>query len=248
MADPVGDQHHLALGGEVLEQEGELVAAEAGHGVHRAQHRAQASAQRDQHPVADRVTAGVVDLLEVVEVEEHDGRLGSRAAGALERHSEPVEKQGTVGEPGQLVVESLVGEVGLRALALDRVRERAPEHGRLKFGLDQAILGAGLDRIERERLVVVRQQQHDRRVRSGQPHVLEQVERGVLPLGRYVEQHAARRMVDECLRSGGVPLGVGQQLHATPVRVQELVDQPRGMEIGGQQQDPHRACVDRIHQ
>ena len=128
------------------------------------------------------------------------------------------------------------------------MRQRAAEHGRLKLGLDQAILGAGLDRLERERLVVARQHQHDRRVRSGQPDVLEQVERGVVPPGRYVEQHAARRMVDECLRGRGVPLGVGQQLHATPVRVQEFVDQPRGMEIGGQQQDPHRACVDRIHQ
>jgi hypothetical protein len=40
-------------------------------------------------------------------------------------------------------------------------------------------------------------------------------------------------MVDECLRGGGVPLGVGQQLHPTPVRAQQFVDQPRGMEIGG---------------
>ena len=81
LADAVGDQHHLALGGEVLEQERELVPAEPGHGVHRAQQRAQPLAERRQQAVADGVAAGVVDLLEVVEVEEHARRAGSPSGG-----------------------------------------------------------------------------------------------------------------------------------------------------------------------
>ena len=246
LADAVGDQHDLALGRQVLEQERELVPAEPSDGVHRTQQRAEPLSERGQQPVADGVAAGVVDLLEVVEVEEHDPQLGPGAPGALERDPEPIEEQGTVGQAGELVVEGLVREVRLRALALDRVGERAPQQRRCKLGLHQAVLGAGLYRLERERLVVAVGQQHDRRPGRGQPHVLEQVDRLLVRVGRDVEQHAAGRKVDERLRGRSVPLGVGQHLHTTPRRVQQFVDPPRSREIGGHQQHPYGAGVHRI--
>ena len=246
LADAVGDQHDLALGREVLEQERELVPAEPGNGVHRAQQRVQPFSERGQQPVAYGVAAGVVDLLEVVEVEEHDGQLGPGATGPLERDPQPVEEQGAVGQAGQLVVEGLVRKVRLRPLALDRMGERAPQQRRCKLGHDQAILGAGLDGLERERLVVAVGQQHDRRVGGGQPHVLDQVDRTLVRIRRDVQQHAAGREVDERLRGRGVPLGVRQHLQTTPRRVQQLVDPPRSREIGGHQQHPYGTGVHRI--
>ena len=209
---------------------------------------AQPPAERREQLVAHGMAPGVVDLLEVVEVEEHDGQLGPRAAGSLERDPEPIEEQGTIGEAGQLVVERQVGEFGLRALTLDRVDERAAEQRRRQAALGQGILGAGLNCAHGQRLVLGVGQDHDRRVGSGQPDVLEQIQRVHLPVGRDVEQHAARRMVDEGLRSRRVPLGMRRHVHTTPNRVQLLVDQPRGAEIAGQKQDPYRPCMHRIAQ
>ena len=145
-------EHHLALAGEVLEQQGELVAAEPRDRVHRAQHRPQPLGQPGEQPVAGGVAERVVDLLEVVDVEEQhrDGRV--RAPRAVERDAEAVEEQRAVGQAGQRVVQRLWASCDLGALALDRVADRAAQQGRGELGLDQVVLGAGADR--RERLLV----------------------------------------------------------------------------------------------
>ena len=76
--DPLGDHHDVLGPVEAVEQDGELVAAEARDGVARAHARAQALGDRDQQLVADRVAERVVDGLEVVDVDEQDGdgRIG----------------------------------------------------------------------------------------------------------------------------------------------------------------------------
>ena len=72
----------------VLEQDRELVAAQAGRGVGRAQGRLQALADLGQQLVARGVPERVVDRLEVVEVHEQDrDRLVGRAACARARGS-----------------------------------------------------------------------------------------------------------------------------------------------------------------
>ena len=114
---------------DVLDQHAELVAAEPRGGVTRAQARGQPVRDLLQQPVALRVSAGVVDRLEVVEVDEQhaDLRVGPRAAG--ERVLGAVVEQGAVGEPGQRVVERPMAQLLLEGLAVLDVAHR--EHDAL---------------------------------------------------------------------------------------------------------------------
>ena len=84
--DPLGDARRAVRLGEVLDQHGELVAAEPRDGVGGAQHAPQAPAHLEQHLVAAAVAEGVVERLEVVEVDEQDGdRARDRGARARAR-------------------------------------------------------------------------------------------------------------------------------------------------------------------
>ena len=69
-ADLVGDVERALGVADVGDEQGELVAAEAGDGVGAAQHLLEAPAHLDQQAVALVVAEGVVDVLELVEV--HD--------------------------------------------------------------------------------------------------------------------------------------------------------------------------------
>ena len=90
-----------------VEQDGELVAAEARRQVACAQARAQAAREGDEQLVADLMAEAVVDELEVVEVEEqHDG--ASVRGGEL--RLDPLGEQLAAGEPGQMVVGGAVLE------------------------------------------------------------------------------------------------------------------------------------------
>ena len=91
-----------------LEQDGELVAAEPGDGVRRADALEQPDRHALEEQVAGRVPELVVDELEVVEVAvEH----ADRGLGVEQRAVEPVGEQHPVGEPGQRVVQGLVLEL-----------------------------------------------------------------------------------------------------------------------------------------
>ena len=103
-------------GVHALEEHAELVAAETGHHVARADRRPEALADDLQQRVPGLVPVAVVGLLELVEVDEADRDRALRAdlgQGDLE----PLEEQGPVGQPGEVVVEGLVaqplGEQGL---------------------------------------------------------------------------------------------------------------------------------------
>ena len=120
-----GEQVEDALGGvggllaaDVLEQDRELVAAEARGGVDAAHGAVEPPRDRDQHLVADRVPERVVDLLEVVEVEEEHRERAVVAAPAGQRLARGLDEHRAVGEPGDGVVEGLVRELGLERLAL----------------------------------------------------------------------------------------------------------------------------------
>jgi hypothetical protein len=81
-----GDEQPCGEGGgrirvaRVLDDDGELVAAEPGRGVARADLGAQPVGELDEHGVAGLVAVGVVDRLEVVEVDQQqrDGFTGPR--------------------------------------------------------------------------------------------------------------------------------------------------------------------------
>ena len=105
----------------VLEQDRELVAAEAGGGVGRAQAALEPLAHLEQQLVARRVTEGVVDRLEVVEVHEQHGDRLVLPRLTLEGVRDAVVEQRPVRERRHRVVEGLVGELLLELLALGHV-------------------------------------------------------------------------------------------------------------------------------
>ena len=72
----------------------------------------------DQHLVARRVAEAVVDGLEVVEVEEDHRRRPAVAPAAGDRLPHLLGEHRAVGEPGDGIVERLVGELRLERLAL----------------------------------------------------------------------------------------------------------------------------------
>ena len=94
-----------AFGASDLGQEdGELVAAEAGDGVAGAQRRLQPRAELLEQQIATLVAERVVDLLEAVEIEQHHGDAAAFAAGCEKRLLHPVGEEQAVREPGERVV------------------------------------------------------------------------------------------------------------------------------------------------
>ena len=105
----------------VLQQDRELVAAEAGGGVGRTQTALEPLAHLVQQPVACRVTEGVVDRLEVVEVHEQDRDRLVLPHLTLQGVRDTVVEQRPVREGRHGIVEGLVGELLLELLALGDV-------------------------------------------------------------------------------------------------------------------------------
>ena len=83
--DAFRDHHCVVIVGQVLAQDHELVAAEAGNRVSWTQRGAQPLCQRDEQVVSYAVTKAVVDDLEVVEVAEQDGNEAVAAARPRQR-------------------------------------------------------------------------------------------------------------------------------------------------------------------
>ena len=100
------------------QEHGELVAAEAGHGVRVAHDLLEPARDLDEQLVAAGVPEGVVDLLEAVDVEQHqaDRVAGARARGG--RAFEALVEQPSVRQPGQRVEQR--EPRGLRGLAAQR--------------------------------------------------------------------------------------------------------------------------------
>ena len=70
---------HRTIGMHRGQEDGKLVAAQAGDHVGSAQRRLEAFGDLLQHQVADVMAEGVVDFLEPVEVENHKGKMLARA-------------------------------------------------------------------------------------------------------------------------------------------------------------------------
>ena len=108
--------------GDVREQDPELVAAEAGHGVGLAQHAVQARAHLPQEEIARVMAQGVVDLLEPVEVDQEEGGVVPVARARQDRLVRAVAEEAAVREGGQRVVAGVVR----RALGVLLQLVRAP--------------------------------------------------------------------------------------------------------------------------
>ena len=117
--DALGDAERLAGAGEVVEEDGELVTPEPGDGVVRTHAAAQPLGDGDEQPVARLVAEAVVDVLEVVEVDEHHREQRAALGAAVERGAvDPPAQERAVGQAGERVVIGLVLE---RLLALAQV-------------------------------------------------------------------------------------------------------------------------------
>ena len=138
LEDAVADRADVVLV-DVLEQDDELVAAEARRGVGGADARGEPGGGLAQQLVARGVPEGVVDVLEHVEVDEQDGRPGLPALGARERMLEPIDEQQPVRKTRERVVERLVQRV------LDRLRVGEREAGVLGEGDEHLALGLRVD-------------------------------------------------------------------------------------------------------
>ena len=123
-----------------LEQEGELVVAEARDGVAGPADPVEPTGDGDEKLVAGAVPHRVVHQLEAVEIEEQHGERGAGpSARPRLRLAEPLHEQRPVGEPRQRVVEDGAPELLLRADAFgDVVGDHQP---RLAAGEGQRVRG-----------------------------------------------------------------------------------------------------------
>ena len=126
--DSLGDARGVRFGANVVEQDGELVTAEARQRIAGAKAALEPPRRRDQELVTDLVPEAVVDRLEAIEIEvEHrEQRIAQRAPGALKQVLQPVEEQRAVREIRERIVERLVLQLLLGLLALGDVA-RDPE-------------------------------------------------------------------------------------------------------------------------
>jgi hypothetical protein len=138
--DPAGDRRRRVGVGDPLQQHAELVAAEAGRGVGRAQAALEAPGRGHQQLVAGGVAEAVVDVLEVVQVDEQHGQVARPGAG--QGVLDPLGEQGAVGQAGQPVVERLVDELGLELLAVRDVA--GVQHQAADVGVLEQVGGHGL--------------------------------------------------------------------------------------------------------
>ena len=127
--EPPGHEGGIVGPGQVLHEDGELVAPDAGHEVGAARPRPQALRHRLQDGVPRRVAQAVVHRLEAVEVDEDEGAARALPPRAGEGALEGVEEEGAVGEAGEAVVAGEPLEVGLRPLPLQEEGEEAPGVG-----------------------------------------------------------------------------------------------------------------------
>ena len=108
----------------VLEQDRELVAAEARRGVAGPELVAQPVGRGHEQLVAGGVAEAVVDRLEPVEVEDHHRERPLAPGEAGDRVVDAVGEQGAVGQLRQRVVERPVAELALEAVPLGDVLDR----------------------------------------------------------------------------------------------------------------------------
>ena len=184
------DQFGILAGGQHGQQHDELVAADARDGIdgpHRAAHACRGGSQ---HGVSGRVPMGVVDLLEAIEVDEQQRAAAAAARGRTERHAQPVEQQRARRQSRQRVVHRACDQLGLDALAVRRILQRAAQLAGIELPLDHVVLGAADDGSQPELLVVVARQHDDRDVVAMLEQRAERLQ--ALAVGEVeVKQHAA---------------------------------------------------------
>jgi len=133
-AQPLG--HHA---GDVdvrrAHQQGELLAADTGQHVVLAQHLGELAGDLDKHLVAGLVAPGVVDLLEMVDIEHADGQRAAAAARERQLAAQLLVEVQAVEGAGEVVARHRLELTALERL-VDRVLHVEPQHdGRAQLDL-----------------------------------------------------------------------------------------------------------------
>ena len=128
LVDPIGDADGVRLGGDVVEQDGELVAAQPRQRVARPQAALQPPRGADQQLVAGLVSQAVVDRLEAIEIEvqHREQRIAQHPPRAMKQVLQAIDEQRAVREIRERIVEGAVLQLLLGLLALGDVA-RDPE-------------------------------------------------------------------------------------------------------------------------
>ena len=180
----------------VLEEHAELVAPQAGERIALAQALEQHGADLAHELVARGVTAGVIDDLELVQVEIHHRVVAAQVRGALEREAQATLEFGAVYQAGQGIVARLIGKPGgVLAFAADIVHDEDHADDLSRPG---AYRGGGL---------------HDRNFRAVAAH--QQHGGGNLD-GAFLAQHHLDRVARDLAR--GFVDGVDDALQRQPAR------------------------------
>ena len=182
---------------DVLEQDRELVTAEARRGVGGADRGRDPLRDLEQQLVAGRVAEAVVDSFEVVEVEEDDGEAELLAARAGHRVAYALVEQGAVGQVGDRVVEGLMGELLLKRLALADVA--AVEHDAPHRAVLEQVVVQDLEVADAA--VLVGEQAFDRLRTAADSAAFPETQEQAHAVARM--QHPLKRLPDELL--GGEP-------------------------------------------
>ncbi len=100
----LGEVGGLLLALDLVEEDGELVSSHPGQGVARPERRLQTAHDRLKEMVADGVTEAVVDALEAVQVDEHEGQPASRPSRFDEAERQAVVEEHPIADPGERIV------------------------------------------------------------------------------------------------------------------------------------------------
>ncbi|GAO22120.1 hypothetical protein ALISP_1940 [Alicycliphilus sp. B1] len=154
-----------ALGVRARQQQHELVAAQARHGVALAHGALQAPGDLHQQGIAHAVAQRIVDMLEVVQVEEHHGQRRAVLLRQADGLLAPFGQQHAVGQLRQgVVVRHAVDALLVAAAVLDLALQPA-HHGAVEQGPGMPLRVDVVDDPERAFAAVVRVDQPPRQVR-----------------------------------------------------------------------------------
>ncbi len=122
----LGDDFADVLAGfHIRNQQHELVTAPARQRIAISQSVAHGFRQDDQQPISRLVAKGVVDLLEVIQVEEAQPDLVRRTPGDADRHLGAVFQQDPVRQAGQRIMQGHVGDLFFLHVGLGHVAQHA---------------------------------------------------------------------------------------------------------------------------
>ncbi len=126
---------HVAI--QLAEQDHEFVPAEARHRVAFAHAGDEPPRHFDEQPVADFVAVGVVERLEVVEIEEHQGAMTAVAPQGRQQAAEAIPQQAPVGQLGKRIEEGELLDFLLQPPPLGNVVRQRHHLARLARPLGQ---------------------------------------------------------------------------------------------------------------